>query len=99
MKINRKGFTLLEMMIVILIISVIFLLSVPNMQKTMSTVNRKGCRAMEKVADAAILQYRLEYGTDPSSVNDLVNAGYLSDEQTSCEGFTLVISDGQAEMQ
>ena len=100
LKINRefkKGFTLLEMTIVVLIISVLFLLTVPNIQKTLSIVNSKGCKALEKVGDAAIVQYKLEYGEYPGSVSDLVSAGLLSEDQVTCDGsHTLVISDGQA---
>ncbi len=93
----KKGFTLLEMTIVVLIISVLFLLTVPNIQKTLSIVNAKGCKAIEKVADAAILEYKLEYGSFPGSVSDLVSAGLLSEEQLTCDGSrNLVIIDGQA---
>lgn len=96
-KSRNKGFTLLEMTIVIIIISVIFLLSVPSIQKTLSTVNNKGCKAIEKVADSAILQYKLEYDEYPGSVDDLVNAGLLTEAQTKCDGSkSLVISDGEA---
>ena len=63
----KKGFTLLEMTIVILIISVLFLLSVPNIQRTLGIVNAKGCKALEKVADSAILQYKLEYDEFPAA--------------------------------
>lgn len=94
---NQKGFTLLEMTIVVIIISVLFLLTVPNIQKTLGIVNDKGCKAIEKVADAAILQYKMEYDEYPSSVGDLVNAGLLSEEQTRCDGSkSLIISNGQA---
>lgn len=93
----KRGFTLLEMTIVVLIISILFLLTVPNIQKTLSIVNNKGCKALEKVGDSAIVQYKLEYGEYPGSVQDLVSAGLLSEEQLSCDGsHTLVISDGQA---
>lgn len=93
----KKGFTLLEMTIVVLIISILFLLTVPNIQKTMSIVGNKGCRALEKVADAAILQYKLEYDEYPGSVQDLISAGLLSEDQVTCDGsHTLVIHDGQA---
>lgn len=96
-KINQNGFTLLEMTIVIIIISVLFLLTVPNIQKTLSIVNNKGCKAIEKVGDAAILQYKLEYDEYPGSVTDLINAGLLTEEQIKCDGSkSLVISDGQA---
>ena len=94
---RKKGFTLLEMVIVLLVISVIFLLSVPNIRKTMSVVNAKGCKAIEKVADAAILQYRLEHDRDPSDVQQLISEGLLSEAQAVCDGnHRLVISDGQA---
>ncbi|MCH3961181.1 MAG: prepilin-type N-terminal cleavage/methylation domain-containing protein [Solobacterium sp.] len=94
---NRKGFTLLEMTIVIIIISVLFLLTVPNIQKTLTIVNNRGCKAIEKVGDAAILQYKMEYDEYPGSVADLINAGLLTEEQVKCDGSkNLVISDGQA---
>ena len=94
---NQKGFTLVEMAVVVLIISVLFLLTVPNIQKTMKTVNDKGCKAIEKVADAAILQYKMEFEEYPGSVSDLVSAGYLSEDQLTCDGSrNLVISGGQA---
>lgn len=93
----KRGFTLLEMTIVVLIISVLFLLAVPSIQKTIGIVNGKGCKALEKVADAAIVQYKMEYDTYPGSVSDLISAGLLSEEQSKCDGNkTLVISDGQA---
>lgn len=86
--------------IVLLVISVLFLLTVPNIQKTMEIVNDKGCRAIEKVADAAILQYRMQYDDYPGSVSDLISAGLLSEDQATCDGNkTLVISGGQAYVQ
>ena len=93
----RKGFTLLEMTIVVLIISVLFLLTVPNIQKTLKIVNSKGCKALEKVADSAILQYKLEYDEFPGSVSDLISAGLLTDDQVKCDGSrNLTIVDGHA---
>ncbi|MBQ7993707.1 MAG: prepilin-type N-terminal cleavage/methylation domain-containing protein [Solobacterium sp.] len=93
----KQGFTLLEMTIVVLIISVLFLLTVPNIQKTLTIVNNKGCKALEKVGDSAIVQYKLEYGEYPGSVQDLISAGLLTEDQVTCDGsHTLVISDGQA---
>ena len=91
---NKKGFTLLEMTIVILIISILFLLVIPNIKKIVSD---KGCKALEKIADSAIIQYKLEYDSYPSSVSDLINAGLLTEQQITCDGEkSLVISDGHA---
>ena len=97
MKALRKGFTLLEMVIVVTIISILFLLTTPNIQKTLGIVNKKGCKALEKVGDAAILQYKMQYDTYPGSTSDLIAAGLLSEEQVTCDGNkSLVISGGQA---
>lgn len=93
----KKGFTLLEMTIVILIVSILFLLTTPNIQKTLGIVNKKGCKALEKVGDAAILQYKLEYDEFPGSVSDLISAGLLTEEQIKCDGSrSLKVVNGQA---
>lgn len=93
----KKGFTLLEMIIVVTIVSILFILSVPNIQKVLGIVNEKGCDALVKVVDSAILEYRLEYDRDPGSVGDLINAGLMSDVQRTCEdGRTITVSGGQA---
>jgi hypothetical protein len=52
---------------------------------------------LEKIADSAIIQYKLEYDSYPGSVSDLVNAGLLTEQQITCDGEkSLVISDGHA---
>ena len=100
MKENKKGFTLLEMVVVVLILSVLFLLMVPNVKNTLEIVNQKGCNGLEKVADAAILEYKLKYDEYPSGISDLVNAGLLEENQTTCDGSkTLVIYDGIARIE
>ena len=94
----KKGFTLLEMIIVVTIVSILFILSVPNIQKVLGIVNEKGCDALVKVVDSAILEYRLAYDRDPNSVNDLINEGLMSDAQRTCEdGRTISIYNGQAQ--
>lgn len=95
----REGFTLLEMIIVVTIISILFLLTVPNIQKTLGIVDKKGCSALSKTVDSAILQYRLDHGRDPGSTQDLVSEGLLTQEQLTCDdGRTIGISNGQAEI-
>lgn len=92
---NKKGFTLLEMVVVVIIISILLLLTIPNVSKVISSVDSKACQALTKVVDSAIAQFRLDYGTTPSSITDLVNGGYLDSSQTSCsDGSALTIVDG-----
>ena len=94
---NKKGFTLLEMILVVSVLSILFLLSVPSIQKVLSTVDEKGCDALLKVVDAAIVQYRLETGYLPDDVYDLIDWGYLSDSQIECtNGKKILIVSGEA---
>ena len=96
----KKGFTLLEMIIVVSALSILFLLAVPNIQKVMKIVDTKGCNALVKVVDSAIIQYKLDYDEYPGSIADLISAGLLSDEQGKCsDGKTISIIDGQAKVQ
>ena len=91
----KKGFTLLEMVVVVIVISILFLLTVPNVSKVIGSIDNKACKAMTKVIDSAIAQFKLDYGTMPNSITDLVSAGYLTPEQTSCSsGEALIIVDG-----
>ena len=92
---KNKGFTLLEMVIVVIIISILLLLTVPNVSKVINSVDTKACKALTKVVDSAIVQFRLDYGTNPNSITDLVNGGYLDESQSKCaNGQTLSIVDG-----
>lgn len=97
---KENGFTLLEMIIVILVLSILFLLTVPNIQKVATIIENKGCEALVKVVDSAILEYKLEYGVTPSSVYDLINEGLLSEGQRECSnGKIIEIYNGQANAQ
>ena len=93
----KKGFTLLEMILVVSVLSILFLLSVPSIQKVLTTVDEKGCNALLKVVEAAIVQYRLETGYLPDDVYDLIDHGYLSESQIECSnGKKILIVSGEA---
>lgn len=91
----KKGFTLLEMVVVVIIVSILFLLTVPNVSRVINSVDNRACSALTKVVDSAIAQFKLDYGTMPNSMEDLRNAGYITSEQMNCSnGKTLSIQDG-----
>lgn len=94
---KKKGFTLLEMIVVVMIIAVLFLLTIPNVSKVLGVVDNKACDALCKVVDSASIQYRLEYGEMPNSITDLVSAGLLEQDQTTCSnGEAIYFADGHA---
>lgn len=93
----KKGFTLLEMIVVMGGIVALFLLTVPNIVKTMSVVNDASCDAQLKVVDAAILQYKIQYDEYPSTTEQLISNGFLTSSQVQCKnGDQIRIVNGQA---
>lgn len=93
----KKAFTLLEMIVVVMIISILFLLTVPNVSRIINSVDNKACDALTKVIDTAIVQYKLDNDEVPLNINDLVNGGYITARQSTCSnGKQLYIVDGHA---
>lgn len=80
---NERGFTLIEMMVVLLVISVLLIITIPNVTKHNSTINEKGCDALIKMVEAQIQAYEIDKGTPPADINALVDE-YLTTEQTTC---------------
>jgi len=49
---NEKGFTLVEMLIVLAVISILVLLVVPNAVGILNTANEQGCEALNTSSEA-----------------------------------------------
>jgi len=75
----RRGFTLIEMMIVMAIIVILIAVAVPFYQKAIlrakETVLHNNIRAIRTSID----EYAFDKQKAPSSLQDLVSAGYLHD--------------------
>lgn len=80
---NEKGFTLIEMMIVLLVISVLLIVMVPNVAGHNSTINDKGCKAYIRMVEAQVQAYEMDEGEVPS-VSELQDKGYLAKGQEIC---------------
>lgn len=74
---NNRGFTLIELMIVVSIIGILAALAVPNYQwgiiKTKESVLREDLYNLRSTID----QYYADQGKYPDSLNDLVGKSYL----------------------
>ncbi|UOQ42534.1 prepilin-type N-terminal cleavage/methylation domain-containing protein [Halobacillus salinarum] len=79
---NEKGFTLIEMLIVLLIISILLIITIPNITKNNETIRAKGCEALVLTADAQVESYYLENHSYPETLQVLADDGYL--KQTTC---------------
>ncbi|WP_227938542.1 competence type IV pilus major pilin ComGC [Alkalihalobacillus deserti] len=74
---KEDGFTLVEMLIVLMIISVLLLIIVPNMSKNNEIASGKGCEATIKLLQAQVHAYKLEKEDLPASLEVLTNSEYV----------------------
>ncbi|EOH92835.1 prepilin-type N-terminal cleavage/methylation domain-containing protein [Enterococcus haemoperoxidus ATCC BAA-382] len=79
-RINYKGFTLLEMLVVLLIISVLILLFVPNLSKHKEGVDKKGNEAIVKIIETQMDLYVMEKNQTPT-LEQLLKDEYITQEQ------------------
>ncbi|MBA4535805.1 prepilin-type N-terminal cleavage/methylation domain-containing protein [Bacillus aquiflavi] len=95
---NERGFTLIEMMIVLLVISVLLIITIPNVAKHSKNINNKGCSAFVKMVEAQVQAYEIDHNKKPVSIDELKRANYI--KQTTCsDGRKLSIgTDGEVKI-
>ena len=87
---NEKGFTLIEMMIVLLIITVLILIAIPNVTKHSKSIDDKGCEAYVKMVEGQVQAYKMDKKKTPTLI-ELSADGYLPAEPACPNGSTLLI--------
>lgn len=100
----QGGFTLIEMVVALFIVSVVMAIALPNLRVAGARAASTACEANERMIRAALTEYDLDYhhypldaGTD-AILADLKNAGYL-DTVPVCPGggvYTITIQPGGA---
>ena len=96
---NKKGFTMVEMLIVIGIVALLLLLIIPNINEKQKMINLKGCEALRETINSQMYLYELKNGSLPTNINDLVKDGFINEEQTKCKNnLSIVIEDGKAKI-
>ena len=76
---NRKGFTLIELMIVIAIIGILAAMAIPNFKKARESAREKACYSNIRVILGAIEMYNMDNSTMMTNVDipTLVSGKYL----------------------
>lgn len=87
---NEKAFTLIEMMIVLLVISVLLIIAVPNISKHNSNIKEKGCEAFIKMVEAQVQSFEMDKNRLPTGLAELQTEGYLKENQSSCPNGDIV---------
>lgn len=79
---RAAGFTLLELMIVLSVITILLAIAVPNYQRSIVRARESRLRNDLFALRTTIDQYTLDKQKAPQSLQDLVAAGYLRDIPT-----------------
>lgn len=95
---NEKGFTLIEMMVVLLIISVLLIITIPNIAKHNANINNKGCQAYVKMVETQVQAYQIENRTYPTSIEELIDEGYLKANVSACPNTTNIVIGANGEV-
>ena len=90
----RKGFTLVEIMIVVLIIGILLAVAIPNFVKARNSGRSKSCISNLRQIDAGKEQYMLDNKTTtaPSAMTSIVPT-YVKNTPTCPSGGTYSIND------
>src|SRR5690625_3017116 len=93
---NEKGFTLIEMLVVLLIITVLILLIGPNLGSKTGDMHDDGCDAWIVTGQAQADMYELDKASKVDSIVTLVSDGYITAEQQTCQnGNSLSVTNGK----
>ncbi|MEH7238478.1 competence type IV pilus major pilin ComGC [Bacillus sp. JJ1562] len=82
------------MLVVLLVVSILLLITVPNVTKHNTVIKDKGCDAMVKMVEAQVQAYELEKDKVPT-VAELSTEGYLKNGIPACpNGDKITITNG-----
>ena len=91
---QQGGFTLIEMLIVLFIVSVLMLLVIPGMSGHQENAQKTGDAAFQSSLQSQVDLYRLEKDGPPSGFDEMKSAGYLTEQQTTKAKATYSIGSG-----
>jgi general secretion pathway protein G len=78
-RLRQRGFTLIELMVVISIIVILLSLAIPNYQKSIEHAKETALHSDLYTIRSLIDQYTLDKQKAPQSLDDIVQAGYLKE--------------------
>ena len=79
---DEKGFTLIELMVVVLIIGILVAVAIPVFGNTANHARDTTCIANLRTIGGALEQYKAEYNTSSATLDQLVSAYFLKNPPT-----------------
>lgn len=77
---DQRGFTLIEMLLVMLVITVLLLVMLPNVSKNSTMIDSKGCDAFLAMVQSQVEAYKIDKGEYPKQLGDLNTEEYLKEK-------------------
>lgn len=74
---KNKGFTLVELMIVIVILGIIAAIAIPTYTSSQEKARKNSCLQNQKIIHSAAEEYKTVNGTYPENVQKLIDDGFL----------------------
>lgn len=94
---GEKGFSLVELMVVIVIIGVLIAIAIPVYRNTTEKAELRACHANQRMIEGAASQYAMNEGYDIEEVNDIDELNdYFSNGVPKCpSGVNYSITNGK----
>jgi len=83
--VNKKGFTLVELLIVVLILGALAAIAIPRITASATTARANACKANQSIMNSQTELYRADIGAYPASLVALTSdANYFPDGLPEC---------------